>query len=157
MDDVVVWIITGINGVLLATIGFLVKPIVSYLQNLIKEVKGFRKDVKTLEENSYKEIRAQVGGVVFKISTLEEDLKRQLDLLRRTLDSTRMEIQKGRVELGEILEEQRRTSDKMAKAKGLFELGGKIILRHNKQLEKLEYRAERLGNDILILKGKKKS
>lgn len=147
------WAVTILNACLVFILTLLLKPIGDYVKNLLREVKSFRKEIKELKYKIDDEITHELEKALHKIYSLEKDLRESLNKLRRSMGSTVMGLRKGREEISQILDMQRKSQNKLDSFERATNIGVKIFKVQESRLKSLESSIVKLNKEIIIIKG----
>jgi len=150
--EISVWLITLLNAVLVFILGLLLKPIVGHITGLIKEVKEYRKDVKEFKKTIETDIITRFESSVCKIHSLESNLWREINKLRRSVAMSTLVIRRRRAETVEILEDQERSKSRLGNLEKLAKAGVKISKSFNKRLIDTDTRVIQVTKDLKIFK-----
>jgi hypothetical protein len=149
--NIEIWLVTIFNGVLVFILSLILKPVIDYLKAIVTETKGFRKDVESLKEN-HADATERFERGVHKVYSVEANIWRELNKLRRSVVMSNLVIRKRKSEVNQILEESRRAKDRLDSYQKIAEAASKVARFHNTEIKSLKTEMVNLKNDMILIK-----
>lgn len=156
--DVAIWII----GILLSIIGVLFSFVLFYVRNVFKETAGLNAKI---SKNNYSiiELKTSVAGVLSSLLATEKGVWKELIELQRTVASGTMAIKQRREDIREIMDEQKRSRNRMATSRKALRLALQAFKQNRLQINKnkselnlMRTRISNLGDNLIIVGEDKK-